>query len=855
MSGLLIKQMSNPEPIAKARGVADQWAQSSEVRAASFRHMVNEGMSISSMLVHNRMIDDRTAKMQELAGELPPYAQNYPIRDNVKLYRQWMKNGDIGTADDGALVPLTARGEMLLNNSKFNEEMRSMVFADSMVKQHPDQVMSDDWIAENGTADLAARRKKNLDIMSRGTATQQFLGTGAAAFLDPLILATLPFGISTAGAKVSIATIAGRTAMRESMLAFASESAIQAQVFHFKQGIGSPYTFKDAAFNTLAATVGAGLLAPTIASSIQLVKRYRSRVKAGTIEPTPEAHQAAEVLEDLQRAEETRTPDMDPQIHAERVNEAARLGNDGELLEVADPEITKIPEAVDQVQRSVDEFAEGQPSALVDESTAIVARTVDGDVHKINFQASRDFATGNATDDIAESMLVKGNKKVELQAMAESNGLPKSGTKAQIAERLKRFADESTPLNPKAEAELIAEAKLQDLPYEPELSLSPADRAIEQRLMRKIIDTPDEELDAIYKTLDDTNDGHVLSVDAAREFSPDYLANRTKAPAVQEPASAYIKREMTRRLAAAKARGQKFHVLFTAGGTGSGKTTGLKLSPIEANGSDFILDSNLSSLGSAAKKMNEVLEAGGDVFVHYTFRDPIEALENGAFKRAMRQFGENGTGRTVPINIHVATHVKSNRVVKELMEAFKDNDRVEFLFVDNTNGKGKAKLTTVDKLPDLDENKLLAEAEAARVKALKDGKINEQVADGFKATARASAEDGTGVSRLAEPGGDGRARGADSEGPRGPPQEAQEVTPTAARVKQAVAAAGDDTLDDLDELVDAARARLAESDVTIEVGTPDAPREISARQFFDELDDGEKALADVELCVRGSGVA
>ena len=72
-----------------------------------------------------------------------------------------------------------------------------------------------------------------------------------------------------------------------------------------------------------------------------------------------------------------------------------------------------------------------------------------------------------------------------------------------------------------------------------------------------------------------TDGGRILNTDDARELSPHYRADRTKSADVHEPASAFVKQMYADKLANPTPPGMDNKVIFTAGGTGAGKTTGL----------------------------------------------------------------------------------------------------------------------------------------------------------------------------------------------------------------------------------------------------------------------------------------
>jgi hypothetical protein len=78
-------------------------------------------------------------------------------------------------------------------------------------------------------------------------------------------------------------------------------------------------------------------------------------------------------------------------------------------------------------------------------------------------------------------------------------------------------------------------------------ALMPADRAIESRMVERVADL--ERAMSDYAALPDSMGGKLLNTDVVRELSPDYLADRTRAAAVHEPASWFTKQMYEQRLA------------------------------------------------------------------------------------------------------------------------------------------------------------------------------------------------------------------------------------------------------------------------------------------------------------------
>jgi len=261
------------------------------------------------------------------------------------------------------------------------------------------------------------------------------------------------------------------------------------------------------------------------------------------------------------------------------------------------------------------------------------------------------------------------------------------------------------------------------------------DKALEAKMFRRV----EQEYDALkneYAALEDAKGGRVLNVDTARELSPEYLKDRTRAADVHEPSSTFIKRVYAERLAQPTPQGKVPVVVFTAGGTGAGKSTGLNI--LEAANPAFqkaelVYDTNMNKYSSAKQKIDQALEAGREVKILYTYRDPVEALRNGALTRATGQEVKYGSGRTVPLAEHGNTHVGSRKVIDQLRASYKGNPQVEFAAIDNSRGKGQAIATEFENLPQLSDNpKLRKRLQDELEAALEAGEISEATYRGFK---------------------------------------------------------------------------------------------------------------------------
>lgn len=264
-----------------------------------------------------------------------------------------------------------------------------------------------------------------------------------------------------------------------------------------------------------------------------------------------------------------------------------------------------------------------------------------------------------------------------------------------------------------------------------------AGRALRERLV-----TNPEQIAADYAARPDSDGGVILGTDIARELAPEYLADRTRSADVHEAASDVVKTLYDLALSKPTPKGRDNRVIVAAGGTGAGKTTGLR--EADLGRPELIYDTNSNRAASAIEKIDAALTAGRDVSVVYTFRDPVEALRQGALPRAMRQEAEFGSGRTVPLSEHAATHAGSAQAMRELATHYAANSRVEILAIDNSRGKGQARLVPLESLPHVKDNGLNEKLRAALDEARDQGEISEAVYRGFLAdSSRAAARGGT----------------------------------------------------------------------------------------------------------------
>jgi hypothetical protein len=267
----------------------------------------------------------------------------------------------------------------------------------------------------------------------------------------------------------------------------------------------------------------------------------------------------------------------------------------------------------------------------------------------------------------------------------------------------------NTALNVNPISGLLSKAITQGPKYSSLLGKSDIEQSATNRLI-----TQYPELKQQYNTLNvphaETKGGRILNTDAARELFPEYAANRTLSAQVHEPASTFVKNLYAEKLSQPTPKGYNSTVVFTAGGTGAGKTKAIERASQAAsdaiNKAEMIYDTNMNTFKSADDKIQQALKAGRDVRIFYTYRDPVESLTQGALTRASNMEKNFGSGRTVPLSEHLKTHIGSRNTIDELASKYKDNPSVQIAAIDNSRGKGNARRIELSELPKINEKAL-----------------------------------------------------------------------------------------------------------------------------------------------------
>lgn len=150
-----------------------------------------------------------------------------------------------------------------------------------------------------------------------------------------------------------------------------------------------------------------------------------------------------------------------------------------------------------------------------------------------------------------------------------------------------------------------------------------------------------------------------------------------------------------------------------------------------ADKSQIIYDTNMNKFDSSKSKIDDALNAGKGVKIAYVYRDPVDALANGALPRATRMEQELGSGRTVPLQEHINTHVGSLNTIKRLADIYRDDPRVGITAIDNSGPKGSAAVIPLENLPKIEQNGLKQRLKEVLDGQYKEGKISAETYRGF----------------------------------------------------------------------------------------------------------------------------
>jgi len=217
----------------------------------------------------------------------------------------------------------------------------------------------------------------------------------------------------------------------------------------------------------------------------------------------------------------------------------------------------------------------------------------------------------------------------------------------------------------------------------PKQGLDRASRIVEAHFAHYIAANPQRALNRYFELArQDFDHGRYVGADLARSVLPEYDGNKEFRTlfhdATVEPAG-YIAFGMALPKLYQEGRGKFKHVMFTAGGYSSGKTTVVhKVLSKEAQEAAVIIDSPISSVATGDRLIQDAIGAGYEPDVYFIYR-PWELAYKGAVERMKRE------GRPVVASSAVRAHYESQRAFLYLAKKW-SSKKALFTVVSNQGG-------------------------------------------------------------------------------------------------------------------------------------------------------------------------
>lgn len=257
--------------------------------------------------------------------------------------------------------------------------------------------------------------------------------------------------------------------------------------------------------------------------------------------------------------------------------------------------------------------------------------------------------------------------------------------------------------------------KIQILPskYIRNQSLNEYEKSIEAKFYNQI----DKNTSKLIKNYELIN-GNVIDPDKVKELNSEYRKDRSLVAAVHEPSSYLSKQMLTKKLNDKRIAGDLEPTIFTAGGSGSGKsaTMPLALKTLGAAEDGLVYDSVLSSVKSATSKINEALASTeGNVAIVYTNTPITTALAQNALRP-----------RAVSIDVLSEAHIGASNTIRELSVIYKNNPRVNIEVINNFGKLNEVALGSIGDVPKYNKSQIISELQNATLSLYKNKRINEK---------------------------------------------------------------------------------------------------------------------------------
>lgn len=315
----------------------------------------------------------------------------------------------------------------------------------------------------------------------------------------------------------------------------------------------------------------------------------------------------------------------------------------------------------------------------------------------------------------AASMFIASKTGQQLLRLAIDNGTTKfaqigAATTPEEGAPALAAADAAAP---PAVAQVLAESPRQ---YTVETfprakGLSEADQAVEAAAIEKYVNNRE----ALVQEYLEKN-GNVVNNDLAKRQFADVGYKGTNSRAIQDVAGE-LSDDAFEYLLKTAPQGQ---VIFTAGGSGAGKSTVISAALEAIPDVAAIVDGNLSKLASARRRIEQVRAAGKEPGVLYVFRKPSEAWE-GVVGRMLNNPDELGRG--VPLEVFDENTRGALNVARTL---YHEGVPVR-LFENKKTGAGEVDISKLDRLK-IPKN-VAADAAAQTQRKFEKGLINQEQRD------------------------------------------------------------------------------------------------------------------------------
>jgi len=224
--------------------------------------------------------------------------------------------------------------------------------------------------------------------------------------------------------------------------------------------------------------------------------------------------------------------------------------------------------------------------------------------------------------------------------------------------------------------------------FERSPGLTPKQRRVEGTFYNAIRTNQQQLISDYWQAMKKEKFFNTIDADQVKKLSPAFRKDMSMVGAVHEPSS-HLSKVIYKQALEKKAReNDKSPTMFTAGGSGSGKsaTSPLAASMFGLKDDNLVYDSVMSTFKSSKRKVDEALDmTEGDAVIVYT-NTPIErALKFNAMR-----------SRSVSIDVLIEAHMGASKTVHEMHEHYKDNPRVKMQIINNFDEPHNVHLGTLE---------------------------------------------------------------------------------------------------------------------------------------------------------------